>query len=223
MFPFWCIHLLGRVPDALFHEMGHTIFNWLFGVPAFPMIMTLFGSDQAAGLTMAGDRHWWLQITAFAVLGWCCFRLKENRSPLFIPAVCFSLAVTCIAFTPYYQVIILFMGNGGAAASGGWLLYRGMVDEDARGAFSRWINAFIGFFLLFHNLHFAYSLGFDAQAREAYTSHVAFGIADNDFQAIADRVWRWSVKGIALFFMLYCGVVLVVSAIVALYWRDTED
>jgi hypothetical protein len=82
----------------------------------------------------------------------------------------------------------------------------------------------VGFFLILINFYFAYTLAFDAVSREDYSAHVAFGITDNDFQVIADHMWRWSVKGIAMFTMIYCCAVTIASLLFATFTRgDSEE
>src|SRR5277367_2959407 len=76
MFPFWVIAAGLHICDTLFHELGHTLFAWLFGRPAVPMIFTLFGADQAGGMTIYREHSWFVQIGAFLALAYGCWWLK---------------------------------------------------------------------------------------------------------------------------------------------------
>src|ERR1700744_2063957 len=88
MLLFYIIRRAMFVGDAMFHEMGHTIFFWLFGQPAIPMIFTIFGSDQAGGMSMPIiERSWIMQDLSFAALAYGCYWTKKNAPGLFIPAI----------------------------------------------------------------------------------------------------------------------------------------
>ena len=227
MFPFWVIARGAFVADALFHEMGHTIFYWLFGHVAIPMIFTLFGSDQAGGMSMAMGRNWFLQILVFAALAYGVYWVKENWRALLIPYCLFSVLVTVAAFTKYTDVVIAYMGHGSSIAMGGFFLFRAWIYLDARNSYERWLNAFFGFYLTLSNMVFSYGLAFNTDARGDYSSHLAFGAGHNDFWNIAMVIPSWSVKGIAMFTIGY-GVAMIIGSCVAAaflddYFEDSKD
>jgi hypothetical protein len=209
-----------HIGNTLFHEMGHTIFAWFFGKPAVPMIFTFFGADQAGGMSMIFDRNWFVQIAAFAALGYGCYWIKKNFPPLFIPAIGFILFILTIAFTGYYGIVIAFMGPGGAALMGGFFLFRAWIYLDARNPFERWLNALFGFFLTLWNFYFSYNLAFDALMNAEYSSHVAFGVSHNDFKMIAMMMPGWTVKAVAIFAMGYCTLIIIGSFLCALWLQD---
>lgn len=220
IFPLWVIAAGGHIADTLFHEMGHTIFNWLFGQPAIPMIFTLFGADQAGGMSMTFGRSWFIQIAVLAGLGYSCWQAKKSASALFIPALIFTGFIILVILLGYQQLIVLYMGHGGSILMGGYFLFRAWIYLDARNAYERWLNAFFGFFLILSNFGFAYGLAFDPYANSDYSDHVAFGVSHNDFMAMSLIVHSWSVKGIAIFTMGLCVASIIGSAICAVFLRD---
>ena len=219
IFPFWMMAAGLHIGDTLFHEMGHTVFAWLFGRPAIPMIFTLFGADQAGGMSLQWERIWFVQIAAFAVLGYGCYRAKRNASRLFIPAVIFSLLIVAAVLMDYGELVITYMGHGGAVLMGGFFLFRAWVYMDSRNQFERWLNALFGFFLTLCNLVFSYNLAFKGD--EEYSEHIAFSISHNDFKVISDMIPGWSVKNIGCFTIGYCIATIVVSFLLALWFRTT--
>lgn len=220
--PIWIIAAGLNVGDTLFHELGHAGFAWLLGRPAIPMIFTLFGADQAAGLSISFGRSWYVQIAAFAILAYACVWIRDNYSFLFIPAVIFSLAIVGLAFSDekYHQVLIAYMGHGTSMLVGGFMLFRAWVYLDSRNQYERWLNALFGFFITFYNIHFAYMLAYDPFFREVYSEHVDFGISHNDFWAIAQLMHGWTVHKIALFTIGYGVAVILIACIAAPLLQD---
>ena len=212
LFPLWIVSNGLHIADTLFHEMGHASFAWLFGRPAVPMIFTLFGADQAGGMSMEWPRSWVVQIAAYAGLAWGCWKARENMPRLFVPLMVLSLLVFLLSFTEYTPLIGSYMGHGGAILMGGFFLFRAWVYLDARGPFERWLNAFFGFFLTLFNFHFAWNLAFDTEFGAHYNQHVAFGITHNDFVKVAEIVPGWSQWGVAIF-TIFLAVATMLGAL----------
>ena len=98
-----------NVGNTLFHELGHSLFGWLFGVPNLPAILTIFGADQAGGVTFMLERNYILQAIALAGLGYVCYRLKDDYSPLFIYVLIFTIFILVFAVSGYYEVLVGYM------------------------------------------------------------------------------------------------------------------
>lgn len=215
--PFWIVHAGLKIADTLFHELGHTLFAWFFGIPAIPMLFTLFGADQAGGMSMQlAGWSWIMQLVALVIMGYGCYRLREAYESLFIPAALFTVAIAAAGFTGYHQQIIGYMGHGGSILMGGYLLFRGWTYLDARGGFERWLNGLFGFFLVFVNMRFSYRLIYDEATRERY-GNTAFGVSHNDFLALADMVPGWTVEGVAMFTIGFGAATILAAFILA--WR----
>jgi hypothetical protein len=115
------------------------------------------------------------------------------------------------------------MGHGGSTLMGGFLLCRAWIYYDARNDYERWLNALFGFFLILWNFYFSYGLAFDADAQADYNDHVAFGITHNDFRVMAMMIPGWSVRGIGLFTMGLCVIVMLLSLPAAAWFKKTLE
>ena len=215
-FIFRTIYMGMSVADTLFHEMGHAFFNWLFGVPAIPAILTIFGADQAGGFTITFDRQIAFQIIAYLFLIFFCYFSYDYEKPIFIFAIGFSLFIFCFSFWHHYKIIPAFMGHGGAVIAGGYFFYRSLLNVKNRKDYEQWLNAFFGFFLIFKNLYFAYKIIFDAGERNHYSSKEIFGAAHNDFVVISQEFIGISVSSVAWFLLLF-GIVSIITAAILAY------
>ncbi len=218
------IYLAAHLADTMFHECGHAIFAWTMGHPAIPSILTLVGSGQASGVALMFDHSWIAQICAWAAMAYGCWRLWQGESRLLaMLAAAVSLALFALSFWYHNPVIWLYMGHGSSLLMGGFFLYRGLLDLSARSAFERWLNLFLGLFLLLDNGRFAWRLAFDDDARDDYSSITLFGASHHDFMAMSDEWFRLSVKGIAQFTVGYAiAMVLVTLALAYLRRNDYE-
>ncbi len=204
--------------ETLFHEMGHTIFFWLFGSAAIPSIMTAIGSDKAGGASLVLFHHWSVQLLAYAAMAYGCFYCYRNRPLLFYPALGFTLMMVIASFTPIAHWLPIYMGQGGSILAAGVLLYRGWLGVRMETETERWLNALYGFFILFHNAQFSLQLMGDTAERDAYEN----AELTNDFVILTDMVPHWRLEGIALFTLVLSGVVLIASFALAAYFTESE-
>lgn len=210
------------VADTLFHELGHSVVAWALGQAAIPAIFTVFGSDQAGGMSLMWNHSWAVQIAAWATMIYGCWWLwQEERALHAVITAVASLLLFGLSFWSHYPLIIQYMGHGGSILVGGFFFYRGLLDLDARHAFERWLNLFLGLGLLGRNFAFAWQLGFDSAMREDYGSTTPFGAIHHDFMAMQEEWFRLSVQGIA---QTTCALIVGVLALtVALaYWRRND-
>jgi hypothetical protein len=210
-----------NLADTLFHELGHSLFAWLFGMPSIPSILTLFGADKAGGITLAFERIVLLQLVSLAGLGYLCFRLWRSWSPFLVPVSMASLLILVLSVTDYYMLLVSYMGHAASIFMGGFFVFRSMVNLHARHAFERWLNALFGSFLLLDNFRFSFGLVFDAFERQAYSGWVN-GVGHNDFVKIA-REFRWlEITHVAAVTMLLCLVVVGVAYLQAVRFESSR-
>ncbi|MDH5356202.1 MAG: hypothetical protein OEY09_17305 [Gammaproteobacteria bacterium] len=202
------------VGNTLFHEIGHSIFSWLFGMPSLPAIFTLFGADQAGGVTLMWDRQIILQILVLAGLGYLCYRLRSTYSPFYKYALGFTIFIAILAISGYHQLIINYMGHGSSIMIGGFFLFRAWVNIQARHTFERWLNGLFGVFLIFHNLMFSYRLIFDPVRRWDYSRNVS-SIGHHDFVKIAKELNMMDVQIVAWFTLFLSIATFVIASICA--------
>lgn len=207
------------VGDTLFHEIGHSIFAWVFGVPSIPAIFTLFGADQSGGVTLMWDRQIIFQILALIGLSYFCYRLRNEYSPFFIYALIFTIFISILAVTGYYQLIIGYMGHGSSILIGGFFLFRAWVNIQARHTFERWLNGLFGTFLIFSNFMFSYRLVFDSIGRWEYSQSVS-GIGHHDFVKIANQLNLVDVQIIAWITMFLSVSTLIMATIFAVRYKS---
>lgn len=200
----------------MFHEMGHTVFYWLFGHPAIPSIMTIFGADKAGGYTMEFGHSQLVQLLAIAGLAYGCYRLHLIHAALLFPAVVFSITIAAIGFTRYSPLVISYMGHGSAIVCGGVLLYRAWLNIVVRTRFERWCNALFGFFIVLNNADFARKIVFSPDFRAEYQE----AELTMDFVAMTEMMPFWRVEGIAVFTLGLCAATIILSWALAVYFFE---
>ena len=198
-FPLWVIATGANFADTMFHEMGHSITGWLFGVPNIPSVFTLFGREQAGGLTMTFGHFWLLQGIVIAALLYAIYDKWAAASRWCYPLAALTLFIIIFAASGYYEMAISYMGHCGAMLMGAFFLYRSLLGLAARNLYERWLNAFLGLFILLHNMHFAYMLIYDVDFNDVYSEAMIGGFTHHDFIKIADAVRGWAVRGVAWF------------------------
>ncbi len=216
-FPLWIIASGASVADTMFHELGHSITGWLLGVPNVPSILTIFGRGQAAGLTWHFGHFWLLQGIVIAGFAYLSYDLYHAASRWFLVSVVMTALVIIIGFSGYYQAAISYMGHGGAILMGAFFLFRSWLGLAARNLYERWLNAFLGFFPVLNNIHFAYTLAYDADFNEQYSDHVIGGVTHNDLVKLAGEVAGWTVHGIAVFTIIFGAAMLLLSFFASIY------
>ena len=211
-----------NVGDTLFHEIGHSIFAWLFGVPGIPAIFTLFNSDTAGGVTLMWGRQILLQVLSLSGLVYLCYWLRKNNSPFFLYTLIFTISIFILSITEYYQLVINYMGHGFSILMGGFFLFRAWMNIQVRHGFERWLNGLFGVFLIFDNFLFSFELVFDSVKRWDYSQNMSV-IGHHDFVKIATQLNLIDVQAIAWFTMfLSVSTALVATLFAAKYKLQTS-
>lgn len=216
IFPFWIIARGSFVMDTLFHELGHSIFGWLFGFPNIPMIFTIFQSDKMGGMALMLGHLLILQFAAVIALGYACYYIRGSF--LYIPLVTFTVIIAIISASGYGQLFIDYMGHGSATLVGGFFLYRAWANIAPRGKLERWLNAYFGAYLTLGNTHFAYKLITDSYFFSEYTNEVEF-IGHRDFVKVAEQL-AISVNSVAIFTIILGLATIAISAILAAIYSE---
>ena len=142
---------------TLLHEFGHTVAAWVFGYPAIPA----FNFQHGGGVTSIDDRQWPLMLLWLAGVGWLLWRYRAHRPAwplLAIPAAVYiALAVTRV-----HEIVITFMGHGMELTIAGVFLYRALSGSAVKVAIERPLYAFLGLFLVFGEMRFAWGLATSA-------------------------------------------------------------
>lgn len=185
---------------VFFHEIGHSLFGWIFGYASIPT----FDFEHGGGMAYHGERSWPIQIGVYlaALYGLYHIRISEY-SLLFIPLLVLALALAAVSLTDWHEAIILFMGHGSEAAIGSYLLTRAFFNVNLVRPEERWLNAFIGGFFQLNLMKMCWQLIYDADYKFEYNLQKG-GDGFGDLSRIAhDFTYGWSVDGVALFLWAY--------------------
>jgi hypothetical protein len=183
---------------VLVHEMGHTIFGWIFGYPSLPAFDLVYGG----GITLRTQRSTLLVIVIYALLGLAVFSRRRNISAVVLLG---GLGVlhAILAFTSMHRVVILFMGHGTELAIASIFIYRALSGAAVSDAVERPLYAAIGFFIVFADTAFAYRLMTSSYHRSAYEGAKGGGHW-MDFSRIAEQYLHTDLTVPVTFFFVCC-------------------
>ncbi len=197
-FGFWFLRQTFRTLLILVHEMGHFLFGWAFGYPSFPAFDLMYGG----GVTIHGSQSLLLLLLIYGLMGALIYTYRRN-----IATVIFLSSVTALhilfAFTSLHSIVILFMGHGTELVIASIFLFRGLSGSKVVHAVERPLYAAVGFFIVFHDLAFAYRLVTSAGARAEYEDAKGGGHW-MDFSRIAEDHLHTDLTTVAGFFLILC-------------------
>ena len=212
-FPFWYLGYPGRFVDTMFHELGHAITAWTLGYPAIPSVLTIFGSEKAAGVSLTFEHRWPVQFLVWGLMAYGCWWLRrDNQQLMSWIAVGATILLMALGFWPHNKALIAYMGHGGSILVGGVFLYRGLLYLESRNKYEQWLHLFFGWSMLLGNFFFAWRLVFDPFVRNEYAS---FNLAGNsaDFNAMQEIWPPLDMQHIAVGTLFY-----IVFVVVAVGW-----
>lgn len=198
--------------NVLVHEIGHSLFAWLFGFPSIPTFDFLHGG----GFALQFGRQPIILIIYYALFAWLVYRYRKNWLSLIMLGLLVALYSWC-AFRPFHHIIILYMGHGTEPLFAGILLFRAISwRKVSMSSFERPLNAVLGFFVLFSSIYFAYEKLSNAQQLSLYAAPQKGGKVWNDFVLIANSTLNIDLS---TFFYFYLFVCLSVPVFVFLLYR----
>ncbi len=222
--PGWALMVL-RAPHAglgymtvFFHELGHTVAMFSFGIPAIPVFNFNDGGGFAQPLM---ERTWLLQGAVYlGVLYLCWLLFQEYRFPAIMLVLALTGAHLYFSFHDRHEWVINFMGNGGAVLVGCYCIWRaacGQTYSEHSPVAEKYINMIFGLFAVAKGSLLAFSLYTNDLAREIYNDGIGGHIA-NDFTVIADRM-DTRIENVALFFGAYTAACVMLTAITIVVYR----
>lgn len=194
----------------LTHELGHTITGWLFGYPSIPAFDFAYGG----GVTLHQNRVIPLVILIYIGWGILFYLYRRNRESLFFLILCF-ISYSFLAFTDGHDIVNLFMGHGMELIFAGIFLYRAISRHAVIHSLERPLYAFLGFFIMFYDLRFAYQLVNSPYHRYLYGAAKGGGHW-MDFSQIATYL-HTNVRSVALFFLICCFLPPLISFLLYRY------
>jgi hypothetical protein len=208
------LSLVGWFLASLIHEMGHTAFSWVVGVPAVPAL-----GFTAEAATMHGEQLWILAAGIWAGLAWLAWRIGRPSLRYATLAVV-GIAYPLFAFTSLREVMFLLSGHLGELSVGAVFLWRALSGGFSESQVERGLYAVLGWYLVGRNVVLTAGLMTSAPARADYAAHGSFGL-ENDYLRLAGDL-GWSLEGVAL--LMTAGAVLTAPAVVGawLWWTSEE-
>jgi hypothetical protein len=195
---------------TLCHEMGHAAGALLVGRPALPAFDFSFGG----GVTMTGDRRWWL-LALYAVGVVVLWLQAGDRRWLRWVLGTASGAVVLLILTGLDEAWLVWMGYGGELTMATVFLHRALTGVAEVYPGERWLYGMIAWALLGHALGMCWMLLFDPAFQHTYLLGKR-GI-DNDFVRLADGIGL-SLRGVAWLDLLVGLLVPVAAVIAARIW-----
>jgi len=189
----------------LVHEMGHCIFNWLFGYPSVPAFDLVYGG----GVALSFQRSSMILVVSYVFLAFLVSVYRKRISTVVFVATA-GVIHAILAFTRAHQVVILFMGHGTELAIAGIFFYRALSGAAVVHSAERPLYAAIAIFMVLSNLSFAYGLMTSPLVRMAYEDAKGGGHW-MDFSRIAEDYLHVSLAKVATFFFVCCFVPLVLG------------
>lgn len=211
IFPLSWIARGSFVMDTMAHELGHSIYGWLFGYMNVPMIFTLFHADKMGGMAMMLGHSTIVQVGAVLALGFACYYIMGTGYS--IPLAIFAVMIAAISISGYGMLVVNYMGHGNAIVVGGYLLYRAFAGLTPRGAVEKWLSAYFGFYLTLGNMFFSYRLMTDKEYLFDYVAPVEY-IDHRDFIKVAGET-GFTLDGVAMFTIALGAVMIILPAMLA--------
>jgi hypothetical protein len=192
---------------TLVHEIGHTVAAWSFGYPAIPA----FDFGEGGGVTLSDERSPLIVLGLVAGLLYLAW-LRRDSKPI-LAGIGAGLLAYALAFDRRGEdLLISFMGHGAELVFSGLFLYRGLTGWGCRLPVERPLYAFLGLFILFHDIRFAWGLISDPYARAVYLEGKRG--ADHDF-VITGVLLGLSLVAVARLFLLAALAVVPLAVLAA--------
>lgn len=191
---------------TLVHEIGHSLFAWIFGYPSIPT----FDFNYGGGFSSQFERHPVVVGLIYLLFASALYKTRKKLRA-FISVVVFVVLYSIIAFSRAEQVIVLFMGHGMELFFATLCFFRVFAGRALITEGERPIYAFIGFFILFHDISFSWGLLHDAELREIYEEGKGGGVVLNDFYRIATEYWNVDLSRVVYLFFGLCTLPPIVS------------
>lgn len=132
----WIFNYMFNFLATLVHEIGHTIFAWLMGMPSFPSV-SLFGGGVTRGIGQIPL----LCVGIIAALCWYAWQVRAERH-WFIATIYVTIVYALLAFTKASENLVVAGGVlfeiGGACACFYWVLCGRMNTPLERPLYALW-------------------------------------------------------------------------------------
>ncbi|MFC1852716.1 hypothetical protein ACFL27_21155 [candidate division CSSED10-310 bacterium] len=204
---------------TMVHELGHSIFAWLAGIPTIPAFDFNEGGGYAIHLH---SKPSYLLITVlYGLLGYGIYMYREHRPGLFFFSG-LTIIYTVYFFTSLDNVIVLFMGHGTELLFAGIFLYRGISGWGCVHSAEQPLYAGLGIWIIINRLNFTWKLLHDRGEQFLYKQGKAF--CANDFVLISEHYLRTTrLQPVLTFFLLCCLITPLISFLIYRYRKYIHE
>lgn len=202
---------------TFFHELGHTLFAWLYGYPTIPVFDFAHGGGLA--ISISGQSHL-LMGAAIVIAVYGAYRLRDFP-PFMIGLAVLAVFILVTGFSDdWHMSVIDFMGPGTEALIAGFLLTRALLNIAPGGAVERFLNAGFGFGMLLQVAIKGFALlGNDAFRLVYFEQKGTHGFGD--FDKIGERFPSIGFEGVVTFWLALAFLCLAVPFL--LYWKERQS
>jgi len=194
----------------LVHEMGHTLFAWMFGYPSIPAFDFAYGG----GVTRWQERSTFIRVLVWAGLAALVF-YSRHRRPALIAAATLAVCFALVDMSRWHRAVMFEMGHGTELIVAIIFLYRALSGVAVKTPLERPLYAGVGFFLVLHNLRFAWGLMTDSYKRELYSEGKA-SVDMMDFTKLM-HMTATSVETVAAFHLMVTLAVIPLACVLFHY------
>lgn len=215
----WMLHVGFSYIDTMFHEVGHVIFNWLYGYPSLPA----FDFVHGGGFAPSWDRSWIVQIGVWGGLGYLLYIFYQERHMVLFFALGGFVAVGVLTslFETLREAIVLFMGIGSSAVVGSLFMARGYHNVLLTRPAERWLNPFIGMHMVYGQIMIGWKLMYDPYFTQFYTAQKG-GHRFGDLHRIQDSFYGLSIDVVCWLVILFSLIATAVSMFALWFYKETR-
>lgn len=201
---------------VLTHELGHTIFGWLYGYPSVPAFDFVYGG----GITQHTERQVFIAVAVQLGLLWLVWLFWRNVvSGTLAAATALLYAIT--AWTSLHEAVITAMGHGFELFVAGLFLHRALSGNACHHGAERVAYGFVGSFVTFERLRFAYGIVWNPFERQVYEQAKGGGHW-MDFSVLAEQHFQVPLRLVAFVFLMLCYLPPLLAWLVNQHGAATE-
>jgi hypothetical protein len=183
---------------VLVHELGHALAGWLFGYPSVPAFDFTYGG----GVTAHQSQKKILVLVVFGLLAALFWAFRRNRTSQVLVVV-LALAYGYALATSWHEIVMIAMGHGAELLFASLFLNRALSGRACTYEIERPLYAWIGFYIILHDLRFSYGLVANPYERLAYMNAKGGGHW-MDFSRLSEDYFHTSLESVATAFLLLC-------------------
>ncbi len=166
---------------TLFHEFGHAVMGWLFGIPSLPAFDFVYGG----GWTHYGNFRPSIALLIAGAFVYALWLFRANRKSMALIAALFLMWLLIVSREWRRELVIASAGHAAEFVLAGIFFYMALAGVGWKiPEIERPLGAFVAFFVQIHSMAFAWRLGHDADFLAWYREGKG-GAAMNDLEIVS--------------------------------------